>query len=245
MQQPIVENSAESIAKAGGSLATSVISMNAEGFKGALSETATALKTTAQAFANADLRTVTTDKDIALYMPGSIQINDSLVYETIDTKGITEFIAENFSGSLDSIASFENAVAANMNGASHILANHLLTKHARGNNLLNGFAAKALLASGRVSNPATRLLFRSPNLRQFQVDFKLTPQSPEEAMEIRNIVSMFRQGAYPLLDVSGALFSVPAMWRIRFGFKKTARNPFMIQFKDCFLTNITTSYNNS
>ena len=194
----------------------------------------------------AKLTTTTTNNSVSLYMPGTIQISDSLAYETIDTKGVVDYAKQVYDqmGGVNATAeTIKNALfdEKNTSAAKQILGYHLLQKRAKE----NGFVGNALLASGRVTNPATKLLFRSPNLRQFQVDFRFTPQSNKEATEVTKIISLFRQGAYPTLEADGALYGIPCIWRIKFGFKKQSINPFMIQFKECFLTNITTTYNPS
>lgn len=247
VKQAIVEESVSDLAEGTAAIAKGVLNLDLADMKDGVTGLGEALKTTASRFANAEMRVKPTGNDVALYMPGSIQINDSLVYETIDTKGVTDFLAHVFNetGGASNIESFINALKNNQSAAGHILANHVLSKHARSGSAFSGLAGNALLASGRVANPATKLLFRSPNLRQFQVDFRFTPQSQDEAIAVTKIISLFRQGAYPLVTSGGALFNVPSMWRIKFGFKKQELNPFLIHFKECFLTNITTTYNGS
>lgn len=196
--------------------------------------------------ASARLRTKETGNTIALYMPPAIQINDSMVYETVDTKGLAE-IATMAVNSGQSFTDFMSSFL--QNGAADIVSRHLLSKHAKSGGLASGMAANALIASGKVANPSTKLLFRSPSLRQFQLDFRMLPTSQKEANEIRNIVSMFRQAAYPVLDLNAgnALYNVPNLFNIKFGFKRNDGNvnPYMIHFKRCYLSQITTTYNGS
>lgn len=42
----------------------------------------------------ARLETIPTGTTVALYMPPAIQINDSMAYDSIDTRGVSELIAE-------------------------------------------------------------------------------------------------------------------------------------------------------
>lgn len=196
--------------------------------------------------ASARLRTKETGNTIALYMPPAIQINDSMVYESVDTKGVAEIVAM----ATKSGQSFTDFMESFLqNGAADVVSRHLLSNHAKSGGLGAGIAANALIASGKVANPSTKLLFRSPSLRQFQLDFRMLPTSQKEANEIRNIVSMFRQAAYPVLDLNAgnALYNVPNLFNIKFGFKRNDGNvnPYMIHFKRCYLSQITTTYNGS
>ncbi len=198
-----------------------------------------------KALASARLVTRETGNTISLYMPPAIQINDSMAYDTIDTKGVSEIFAQ-----FATAQSAGDTTSAFINGAApNLIAQHMLTKYSRTGGFLSGIAANALIASGKVANPATKLLFRAPSLRQLQLDFRLVPASQKEAAEITKIISVFRQAAYPTIDYSSfnALYNVPALFNIKFAFKNKDgnANPYMIQFKRCYLTQVTTTYNGS
>lgn len=217
-------------------------------FTGALDagkQTTKALANHAVAFAGARLKTRETGATISMYMPPSIQVNDSMAYDTIDTKGASEIFAQfaNSANPGDLAEQFIKGPAAN------IVSQHLMTKYARTGGLFSGLFANALISSGKIANPATKLLFRSPSLRQLQLDFRLMPTSQKEAQEITKIISLFRQAAYPLLDGStlNALYQIPNLFNIKFAFKNKDgnANPYMIQFKRCYLTQVTTTYNGS
>ena len=47
---------------------------------------------------------------------------------------------------------------------------------------------------GVVPNANLELLFKSPTLREFQFNWKMTPRSREEAKTVRNIIRFFKQG---------------------------------------------------
>jgi hypothetical protein len=192
-------------------------------------------------FVGSRLKTKETGVTVALYMPPAIQVNDSMAYDTVDTKGAAEVFSEFAKG-----GTVEQFVEG---GAANLVAQHLLSKYARSGGLFSGVAGNALIAGGRIANPATKLLFRSPSLRQLQLDFKLTPTSQKEALEITKIISVFRQAAYPELDgkAFNALYMIPNLFNIKFAFKNKDgnANPYMIQFKKCYLTQVTTTYNGS
>jgi hypothetical protein len=190
----------------------------------------------------ARLETIPTGTTVALYMPPAIQINDSMAYDSIDTRGVSELIAE-MAGQ-----NATDALKTGLGAASPIVANHILSKYARTGGILSGSIANALISSGKVANPATKLLFRGPALRQIQFDFRLVPTSQIEAEQITKIISVFRQAAYPGIDATagGALYTIPCLFDIKFAFRNSmGRNPYMIHYKRCYLTQITTTYNGS
>lgn len=200
------------------------------------------IATSAEKILTSTLKTKETGQTVCLYMPPAIQINDSMAYDTVDTKGLSEVIAS-LVGSGGSTAE-----QLRQGGGANLVANHLLSKYSRTGGLLSGAVAKALIASGEVANPATKLLFRGPALRQIQLDFRLVPNSQAEAMEIMKIISVFRQAAYPGIDPSslGALYTIPNLFNIKFAFRNSnSRNPYMIHYKRCYLTQVTTTYNGS
>lgn len=216
---------------------------------GALTETSNGvskigaeLASAAKGLLTSSLKTQETGQTVSLYMPPAIQINDSMAYDSVDTKGFSEAVAQ-FAASPES-----STAAMVQGGGANIISNHLLSKYSRGGGPLSGIIAKALIASGKVANPATKLLFRGPALRQIQLDFRLTPASQAEAQEITKIISIFRQAAYPGIDLStlGALYTIPNLFNIKFAFRNTNNiNPYMIHYKRCYLTQVTTTYNGS
>ena len=47
---------------------------------------------------------------------------------------------------------------------------------------------------GIIPNANLELLFNSPNLREFQFSWKMTPRDAEEGQRVRNIIRFFKQG---------------------------------------------------
>ena len=60
-------------------------------------------------------------------------------------------------------------------------------------------SAADLLArqTGQIFNPNMELLFNAPTLRSFNFSFKMTPRSPEEAQECKNIIRSFKSNMAP------------------------------------------------
>ena len=110
-------------------------------------------------------------------------------------------------------------------------------------------SAAQLLAreTGNIFNPNMELLFNGPTLRSFNFSFKMTPRSPEEAQECKNIIRSFKSNMAPKtkntgsIGGSGVFLKTPNVFELRY--KKGGReHPFLHKFKQCFLTNVSVNY---
>ena len=110
-------------------------------------------------------------------------------------------------------------------------------------------SAAQLLArqTGQIFNPNMELLFNGPALRSFNFSFKMTPRSPEEAQECKNILRSFKSNMAPKtkntgsLGGSGVFLKTPNVFELRY-MKGGGEHPFLHKFKQCFLTNISVNY---
>ena len=110
-------------------------------------------------------------------------------------------------------------------------------------------SASQLLArqTGQIFNPNMELLFNGPTLRNFNFSFKMTPRSPEEALEVKNIIRMFKLNMAPKtkntgsVGGSGIFLKTPSVFELRYK-KWASEHPFLHKFKQCFLTNISVNY---
>ena len=110
-------------------------------------------------------------------------------------------------------------------------------------------SAADLLArqTGQIFNPNMELLFNGPTLRSFSFSFKMTPRSPEEAQECKNIIRSFKSNMAPKTKNTGSIggagmvLKTPNVFELRY--KKGGRDhPFLHRFKQCFLTNVSVNY---
>ena len=105
------------------------------------------------------------------------------------------------------------------------------------------------VAIGTAPNPNTRAVFRTVNLRSFQLSFKMIPESTSEAQNIKDIVEEFRTQLYPEAQGYGegeqyvTAFKFPNLFhmRVHLGGKEVEE----ITFLPAYLTNMTTTYNGS
>lgn len=68
----------------------------------------------------------------------------------------------------------------------------------------------ALATQGLALNPQEQVLFNGIDFRTFQMAFTFTPYSREEALEVKNIIKLFRQYAAPRLQKgTGGMFFIP------------------------------------
>ena len=110
-------------------------------------------------------------------------------------------------------------------------------------------SAADLLArqTGQIFNPNMELLFNGPTLRSFNFSFKMTPRSPSEAQECKNIIRSFKSNMAPKtkntgsLGGSGMVLKTPNVFELRYK-KGNSDHPFLHKFKQCFLTNVSVNY---
>ena len=110
-------------------------------------------------------------------------------------------------------------------------------------------SAADLLArqTGQIFNPNMELLFNGPTLRSFNFSFKMTPRSPSEAQECKNIIRSFKSNMAPKtkntgsLGGSGMFLKTPNVFELRYK-KGNSDHPFLHKFKQCFLTNVSVNY---
>lgn len=189
--------------------------------------------------------------NVILYLPQAIQFNDGMEYDNNIQLGIMGAGAE---AALNSGQNVYTAVAEAVNtGLSSFtdlfkqlptqdLARLAITRATSKIPVVSDVVSSAT----RVAiNPNRRTLFRGVRPREFSFQFKMIASSPEEALEIENIIDFFRREMYPSsIDVKG----------ISAGYKYP--NPFIIDLKyngkrvgprilNSYLVNFQTTYNPS
>ena len=99
----------------------------------------------------------------------------------------------------------------------------------------------------QIFNTNMELLFNGPTLRSFSFTFKMTPRSPAEAQECKNIIRSFKSNMAPKtkntgsIGGSGMFLKTPNVFELRYK-KGNGDHPFLHKFKQCFLTNISVNY---
>lgn len=164
---------------------------------------------------------------VSLYMPMGISINDNMVYENAATglsgAGIDSLIngvnPENFTQN-DAIAAVQQFGDEAAMATGGIIGSKLGAAGA-----LLGGAGVGTLAKSAISeaqkrtqismNPREFMLFKSPGMRNFSLQFRFIPDSIEESQTAERIIKWFREGMYP--ERAGSIsFRFPDAFNIKF-----------------------------
>lgn len=179
-----------------------------------------------------------TKDEIALYMPTSFAVNDTLSYA--DPRGGWALgIAQSFNNVDDLSDTVRNSLEA-----AGVLAIRAKTAVAQGlaDAVTPGVDLEAVAnrAAGRVVNPNSFSIFQSVGLRSFSFSFKFIAQSEKEADAIPEIIKKFRMAAYPDLAQNGIEFLFPKIFKINM-----INSEQMIKIPYVALENIAVTYNPS
>ena len=100
--------------------------------------------------------------------------------------------------------------------------------------------------TGEILNPNMELLFSDVTIRNFRFSFKLTPRNAREAEQVKLIIRAFKRNMAPQAQggVSGSgnfFLRAPNVFKLRY---RSGANdhPFLNKFKQCFLTDMQTTY---
>lgn len=191
-----------------------------------------------------------------LYMPQAFQVNDIFSYETPSLGAIGAGALSAAQQGQGLIGAAASAVEQGFQSVSDLMSSITGSEIGR----LGAVRAAQLapipqevqaavgIAAQTALNPNIRAMFRSVGLREFTFQFKFIPASFEEAEEVRAIINFFRYHAYPTEIPAGTDLSFgyeyPDMFRIK-AFTKVENTYIQTgtHVKDCFLRNISTSYN--
>jgi len=162
---------------------------------------------------------------VYLYLPPGFSVPDGAAYGNIDL-GI---IGAPNRGSGDLTTDEKTLIAQEVAGRA-----------------LNNLGAASVFTKSRIEqgvalNPNTVLQFDNVTVRSFNFQFKLVAESDKEANQILIIENLFRAALYP--EVKDSLYlEYPPTFKIQF-YHGDKENTFMPIIQECFLANITTTYN--
>lgn len=107
------------------------------------------------------------------------------------------------------------------------------------------------LQSQQIVNPYIKMLFRGLGMRSFEFNFKFTPKSEQESVEIHEIIQRFRECALPGRAQQNLYLTYPKEIQITYlqsRWSNTTRGrqfrpiPWMNQFKPSVITSINIDY---
>ena len=101
--------------------------------------------------------------------------------------------------------------------------------------------------AGVTLNPNLELLFKGPNLRTFNFNFRFTPRSEEEAFEIKQIIRCFKKNMAVQRSTSNLFLMTPNIFTLEYIYNSTGDNagqlhPYMNMFKPMAMTSFNVNY---
>jgi len=189
---------------------------------------------------------------ISLYMPDNLIANYDADYESLSLTANFPLLTtlrsiDQMAGKIDT--SSLGAAFSSLKGLKNVVSNDpntiLLAKQA---NVIDENLQSLLLgARGFAINPQTQMIYRGLALRNFQLDFTLSPRSKQEADDIDRIISTFKWHFAPSLEfgkgtaTSGMFMIQPSIFNIEFKIGKK-ENRYLPKYGDCVLRNISVNY---
>lgn len=188
---------------------------------------------------------------VSMYLPTSFVVNDIINYDNAELGIAGAAGLQALQNTGDILGAAGSAIKTGVAGMKDIFAAGSSLSGvaarvaiARGAAFLPQTARDVLRSAAQVTvNPNVRAMFRGVALREFTFQFKLIPNSAQEAEEIKKIIKFFRYHAYPESVQAGGIslaYIFPSMFKIRLKYKN---NQVGTRIKMCYLRNISTTYN--
>ena len=199
---------------------------------------------------------------ILLPIPSNVQDTNNVQYDSSTLNGLAAAGIEGAEGIMnidlgknvfqqipDVANRFKNRVTEGVRdseAAKNVVSKFLASKAL---NIFGGqVTTSQLLArgSGEILNPNMELLFGGPTLRNFRFSFKFTPRNEKESQQVKLIIRAFKRNMAPqaeggTLNSGNFFLKTPNVFSLRY---RTGRknHPFLHRFKQCFLTDMQTTY---
>ena len=201
---------------------------------------------------------------ILLPIPSNVQDTNNVQYDTSSLNGLAavgvkaaeDVMKIRFGSNVSPFEQLANAAGR----AKTSITDGFGTNAAAANALQKFLASKAIgifggnvtasqllaRANGEILNPNMELLFGSPTLRNFRFNYKFTPRNEKEAQQVKLIIRAFKrnmsaQAQGGTLESGNFFLKTPNVFSLRY---RTGRknHPFLHRFKQCFLTDMSTTY---
>ena len=103
--------------------------------------------------------------------------------------------------------------------------------------------------SGRIINPNVELMYEAPELRGFNMNFKMMPRDPQEGRDIFGICQTLKKAMLPSWGGKiknskggvGSLLTLPKIVSVKF-MTGNNLNKYVTQYKPCAITNVSINY---
>lgn len=173
---------------------------------------------------------------IAMLMPENLAVSYT---NTFDALSLTTA-----AGGYGQIA---QALGSNLGGAGEQADPYIIEAMGTlaGSALTEEFKRIGLFATtGRTINPQPEMIYNSPELRQFTMDFRLVPRNKTEAQQIKVLINQLKYFSSPQIppNTGGRFFIPPAQFEIEFYDSENNQNQFLFKTKKCVLEDISLDF---
>ena len=182
---------------------------------------------------------------VFLPVPGNVSDNNSVSWDqdTMDPAKLA--LADGFfdnvqkgdgavSGLIDSLGDAAQAIGVNKGDTKEAVAG-ALAKAATGGNILTR-------STGKIINPNMELLFKGPQMRTFQLAWKMSPRDYEESEMIKKIIRMFKQSMAVKRSESQIFLKSPNTYKLRYLTARGRDHSFLPKIKECALVGCSINY---
>ena len=174
---------------------------------------------------------------IAMFMPENLAVSYGNSYEGIS-----------ITSELGGIGLAAQALGSKIGQAGEAANPYIVEGAARLAGVNDNLATLGLFgATGRTVNPQLELIYNSPELREFRMDFRLVPRNSIEADIINSIIYNLKYFAAPEipLNTAGRYFIPPAQFQLEFYDSSNNKNTFLFRTKNSVLKDISVDYTGS
>ena len=182
---------------------------------------------------------------VFLPVPGNVSDNNSVSWDQ-DTMDPVKLLASDaffdnvqkgdgaIDGLADTLGQIGVSVGESSGGVKEAVA-AALAKAATGGSILTR-------STGKIINPNMELLFKGPQMRTFQLAWKMSPRSYEESEMIKKIIRMFKQSMAVKRSESQLFLKSPNTYKLRYMTARNKEHGFLPKIKECALTGCSVNY---
>ncbi len=182
---------------------------------------------------------------VFLPVPGNVSDSNSVSWDQ-DTMDPVKLLASDaffdnvqkgdgaIDGLADTLGQIGVSVGESSGGVKEAVA-AALAKAATGGSILTR-------STGKIINPNMELLFKGPQMRTFQLAWKMSPRSYEESEMIKKIIRMFKQSMAVKRSESQLFLKSPNTYKLRYMTARNKEHGFLPKIKECALTGCSVNY---
>jgi len=182
---------------------------------------------------------------VFLPVPGNVADSNSVSWDQ-DTMDPVKLLASNAffnnvqkgSGAIDGLADTLGEIGIAVGEGSGDVKTAVagaLAKAATGGSILTR-------ATGKIINPNMELLFKGPQMRTFQLAWKMSPRDYEESEMIKKIIRMFKQSMAVKRTESQVFLKSPNTYKLRYLTARGKEHSFLPKIKECALVGCSINY---